>query len=105
MVLDVYGTLQDRRLWPEPHQFRPDRHIGPPPDPFGLIPQGGGDPATGHRCPGEPLTVELLKAWVRLLCGLHYEVCRAARVSLTRVPSRPTTPVLLRNVRVPSPAR
>ena len=27
---------------------------------FDLIPQGGGDPRTGHRCPGEQITIALL---------------------------------------------
>jgi fatty-acid peroxygenase len=61
VLLDVYGTNHDPELWPDPEAFDPTRFVGVEPDPLAFVPHGGGDPATGHRCAGERVTVELLK--------------------------------------------
>src|SRR4051812_35089950 len=49
VLLDVYGTLHDPAVWAEPERFDLDRFLGVEPDEYAFIPQGGGDPATGHR--------------------------------------------------------
>jgi fatty-acid peroxygenase len=90
VLLDVYGTNHDPQLWPDPDAFDPDRFGGHEPDRFAFVPHGGGDPATGHRCPGERVTVELLKGAVRVLAGLHYDVPdQDLRYPLSRMPTRP----------------
>jgi fatty-acid peroxygenase len=67
--------------------------------PFDLIPQGGGD--HHHRCAGERVTVELLKAAVSHLTGsLTYDVpAQDLRVSLSRVPAIPRSRFVMSNVR------
>jgi fatty-acid peroxygenase len=40
----------------------PERFLGREVGAFELVPQGGGDPRTGHRCPGERVTVAVLSA-------------------------------------------
>ncbi len=60
-LLDLYGTNHDARSWPEPERFMPERFREWEGDPFALIPQGAGDTATGHRCPGETVTIELMQ--------------------------------------------
>ena len=71
VLLDVFGTLHDPAIWPDPERFDPDRFSGVEPDAYTLIPQGGGDVATGHRCPGERHAIELIKSVARFLgCSL-----------------------------------
>ncbi|WP_308122117.1 cytochrome P450 [Streptomyces sp. TRM70350] len=57
LVLDVYGQDHDQELWGDPYTFRPQRFLEHEPDRDEFIPQGGGDPRTTHRCPGEGVTV------------------------------------------------
>ncbi|WP_234307008.1 cytochrome P450 [Streptomyces sp. NRRL F-2890] len=44
-------THLDPELWPQPHAFRPERHLGADPLPYALTPFGGGL----RRCIGVPL--------------------------------------------------
>jgi fatty-acid peroxygenase len=100
VVLDIYGTCHHPDLWPDPERFDPERFISREPDPFAFVPQGGGDPATGHRCAGERVTVELLKVATRLLSRLNYDIPRQdLRYPLTRMPTRPRSGFLIANVR------
>lgn len=100
VLLDLYGTNHDPRSWAEPETFRPERFIDWPGDPFTLIPQGGGDVAMGHRCPGETLTLELLKTSVRFLTrAITYEVpAQDLTVSLSRIPALPASRLVLERV-------
>lgn len=72
VILDLYGSNHDPAVWTDPEDFRPERFIKGAEDPFGLIPQGGGDPLTGHRCPGEGIVIELMERAFGLLAGLNY---------------------------------
>ncbi|KAB2942310.1 MAG: cytochrome P450 [Hyphomicrobium sp.] len=53
VLLDLYGTNHDTRTWRAPEKFDPDRFRKWDPSLYNFIPQGGGDPAVNHRCPGE----------------------------------------------------
>lgn len=72
VVLDIYGTNRDERVWDDPYMFRPsrfqDRQIGP----YDLIPQGGGDFPQGHRCPGEWVTIALMRAFTEWTTRIAY---------------------------------
>jgi fatty-acid peroxygenase len=99
MVLDVIGTNQDPRLWPDPTSFDPDRFVDREPNAYEYVPHGGGDPAQGHRCPGEPLAVGILEVTARALARTGYELAPESRsVPLRRVPSLPPGRVELRHV-------
>ena len=102
VMLDLYGTNHDARSWPEPEHFRPERFVGWSGDPYTLIPQGGGDVATGHRCPGELLTIELMKSATKLLTReLDYEVpAQDLSISLLRIPALPASRFVIENPRL-----
>ncbi len=70
VLLDMYGTNHDPRLWDRPNEFRPERFKEWKGSLFDFIPQGGGDPAKGHRCPGEGITVEVMKASTDFLVNI-----------------------------------
>jgi fatty-acid peroxygenase len=84
--------------------FDPARFLGYEPDAFEYVPHGGGDPAQGHRCPGEPLAVGILEETVRVLAGLDFEIAAVDdTVPLDRMPSLPPHHMKLRRVRSERP--
>ncbi|SCL67664.1 fatty-acid peroxygenase [Micromonospora citrea] len=101
VLLDLYGTDHHPRLWPEPERFRPERFTGWRGDPFGLVPQGGGQHLTGHRCAGEWITIELMKrAVTNLTTAMRYEVPpQDLALSLSRMPALPPSGFMITNVR------
>jgi fatty-acid peroxygenase len=104
VLLDLYGQNHDPGVWDDPYAFRPERFLGHPPARDELIPQGGGDRATGHRCPGEDITVALLAALAPRLARLEYEVPEQdVRIPLNRVPARVRSGFVIESVRVPVP--
>jgi fatty-acid peroxygenase len=96
IVLDVVGTDQDPQLWHDPHEFLPDRFADVQPDPHTYVPQGGGDPATGHRCPGESLTVRLLAETIGVVADLDFEVVSRPAYDPARMPTRPADGLVIR---------
>ncbi|MFE0850169.1 cytochrome P450 [Streptomyces rochei] len=102
LLLDVYGQNHDEDLWGDPYTFRPERFLDRPPGRDELIPQGGADPATGHRCPGERITVGLLEALAVRLARLEYTVpVQDLRIPLRRIPTRPRSGFAVTGVRAP----
>lgn len=100
-VLDLYGTNHDPQCWPQPESFIPERFRDWDGDPHTLIPQGGGRPERDHRCPGEPMTIALMRQAVRLLTqSMTFEVpVQNLTVPLHRPPALPRDGVLLRSIR------
>jgi fatty-acid peroxygenase len=101
VLLDLYGTDHDARSWDAPEDFDPDRNRPDEQGAFAFVPQGGGDPATGHRCPGEPVTVLLMGVALAFLARrLRYEVAeRSLAVRMRRLPAQPVDGFVLRDVR------
>ncbi len=96
VVLDVYGTLHDPAQWANPEEFDPSRFLAGPVDPDVLVPQGGGDVATGHRCPGEGVVVTLLTVAVRRLAELPHSLpSQELGYDLSEMPTRPKSGVTL----------
>jgi fatty-acid peroxygenase len=101
VLLDVYGTLRDPRVWEEPDVFRASRFMDRCPSPYDFIPNGGGQFMGGHRCAGEWLTIEALCQTARVLTReIHYELpMQDLSFDLARIPTRPASGVVLENVR------
>ncbi|MEU4221243.1 cytochrome P450 [Actinoplanes sp. NPDC026623] len=99
VLLDLYGQDHDADLWPRPYDFEPERFLGREPDPDELVPQGGGDPRTGHRCPGEDVTVALLATLAIRMARLDYDVPEQdLTISLRRIPALSRSRFVLRLV-------
>ncbi|MEZ5650868.1 MAG: cytochrome P450 [Burkholderiaceae bacterium] len=100
VLFDVYGTNHDPRSWSQPFEFAPERFtpdahgrfVEPLSDPdFAFIPQGGGDLAAGHRCPGEGIALALMAQAVHVLClDADYRVPEQdLGLDMTRLPALP----------------
>jgi fatty-acid peroxygenase len=93
LLLDLYGTDRDPRAWDAPDRFRPERFLGWPGDPYTFVPQGAGDHASGHRCPGEWATIVLVRSAVRALTReIAYSVPEQdLRIPRSHLPPRPAS--------------
>ncbi|MEV0322438.1 cytochrome P450 [Streptomyces sp. NPDC050658] len=90
VLLDLYGQNHDPGLWDEPYTFDPERFVGREPGRDELVPQGGGEVAEGHRCPGEDITLAVLNTVLPRLARLAYTVPEQdLRIPLNRMPTRP----------------
>lgn len=108
VLLDLYGTNHDERIWGDPEVFRPERFRNWKLSPFQFIPQGGGDVDHGHRCAGELITIQTLKTAVRLLVSaMEYKVPEQdLRIDPRRMPAIPESRFVISKVRrVPEMAR
>jgi fatty-acid peroxygenase len=91
LLFDLYGTNHLSALWEAPGAFRPEHFERGKPDVFSFVPQGGGRVDEGHRCPGEPVTVALMKDAILLMQNdMTYSVPpQDLSVSLSRMPALP----------------
>ncbi|WP_030244746.1 cytochrome P450 [Streptomyces sp. NRRL S-455] len=105
VLLDVFGQNHDPALYDDPYSFEPRRFLERPPARDELIPQGGGDRAAGHRCPGEDVTIALLRALGPRLARLEYDMPEQdLRIPLNRMPTRVRSGFVIEGVRAPAPA-
>jgi fatty-acid peroxygenase len=90
VLLDLYGTNHDPRCWDAPDVFDAGRFMAQAPGPFAFLPQVGGDPVAGHRCPGEGATVALMELAVRMLLATRWQVPpQDLRLDMQRLPALP----------------
>lgn len=102
VILDLYGTNHDERLWENPASFIPQRFHQNDGGFYGLIPQGGGDYQTHHRCPGETITIEIMKVFMRFLTQeVSYTVPKQdLTVSLAKVPTLPASGFIIEKAKL-----
>lgn len=97
VLFGLHATNHDPRLWPEPDSFRPERFLGWRSNGFDLVPQGAGDMRRDHRCPGEAITLALLRQATLQLAGLDHRVPRQnLKVPLNRFPTLPRSGMVMR---------
>ena len=90
VLLDLWATNHDPRIWDEPDRFDPDRFDGWKGDPDTLIPQGAGFLEEDHRCPGEGAAIELMSEFGRSFAAAEVEVPEQdLSVDLRRFPAIP----------------
>jgi fatty-acid peroxygenase len=105
VVLDILGTDTDTRSWPDANTFDPERFRGV--DDYealrAFVPHGGGDVATGHRCPGEKLAIAGLAAAIATLSDPRIRIVgRGLEVNRRRMPTRPRSGGRIRSADAPS---
>ena len=98
VLLDLFGTDHDPRVWPQPQRFRPERFLERPASVGHIVAQGAGSYATDHRCPGEPATQTLVERFTQRLAEESWEPAAPpdARIRYRRIPALPRSPLVLR---------
>ena len=101
VLLDVYGINHDERTWKEPYRFNPNRFKGRGEHLYDFIPQGGGEADKGHRCPGEGITIELMKVSIDILLNkIEYRVPKQnLKYSLRKMPTLPKSGFIISKVK------
>lgn len=101
VLLDIYGTNHDFRIWEDPYIFNPERFRNWDGNQYNFIPQGGGSTESGHRCPGEMLTIELMKIAIdNLVNNISYDIpFQDLSYSIATIPSQPVSGFIMSNVR------
>lgn len=102
VLLDLYSTNHDKRIWANPSVFYAERFTDWDGSPFNFIPQGGGDHYHNHRCAGEWITIALTKTALELLVReMEYQVPeQKLKISLSRIPAIPKSRFRIRNVKL-----
>lgn len=102
MVLDVFGTLHSESLWENAERFYPERFNDWDGSPFDLIPQGGGDYYTNHRCAGEWMTIIVMEESMKYFAEeITYDVpAQDFTVDRTKLPGRVKSGMVIKNVRL-----
>lgn len=96
VLLGLHATNHDARIWGDPERFRPKRFIERVSSGFDLIPQGAGEHARDHRCPGEWFTDELIGRALTALRNTSYRVPgQQFEVPTDRFPTLPRSGMIL----------
>ncbi len=91
VLLDLFGTNRDERVWGDADDFRPGRFRKWNEQRDALVPQGAGEHEFSHRCAGEWMTIELMREAAKFFSrDIRFEFPdRDVRLRLNRVPARP----------------
>ena len=101
VILDAYGINHDPKIWNSPDKFWPERFRDREYNQFDFIPQGGGDPSKGHRCPGEGITIEIMKTTLDFLINKidYYVPNQNLSYSLSKIPTFPESGFIMSNIK------
>lgn len=101
VILDLHWTNHDARTWDAPEVFQPERFREWDGNPFSFIPQGGGNHDVNHRCPGEWITIGLMKQAADVLArriGYHVPE-QDLQLDYSRLPALPRSRFIICRVR------
>lgn len=105
VVLDILRTNTDAAAWEHAERFDPERFVGVE-DYEALeafVPHGGSAVATGHRCPGEKLSIAGLAAAVAALSDPRVRILGSGlEVNRRRLPTKPASGGQVRAAGAPS---
>lgn len=98
VLIDILNTNTDPVSWERAEEFDPERFLGVDFEQIEtFVPQGGGDVATGHRCPGEKIAVSSLATTVAALCEPEVEILdEGLDFPWDEMPTRPRSGGLVR---------
>lgn len=101
VILDLYSTNHDERIWKNPNEFRPERFEDERIKEFSSIHHDGIGLYDNHRYFGEMITLALMKEAVEFLTsGVEYEVPpQNLYIDLTQIPTLPESRFLIKKVR------
>jgi fatty-acid peroxygenase len=101
VFLDLYGTNHHPDIWENPEDFKPERFLNWNENPYTLIPQGGGEYHKHHRCPGEMITLEIMKTGIDFLLNkITYTVPpQNLKVEMNKFPSVPKSRFIMKKVK------
>lgn len=101
VILDIYGTNHDSKVWEKPNEFYPERFKKQKGSLFDFIPQGGGDAAKTHRCPGEGITIEIMKEVINFLVNkIDFQVPEQdLAYSMKRIPTLPESGFIITSIK------
>lgn len=101
VLLDLYGTNHDPRAWDNPDSFDPGQMNSWDGSAFSLIPQGAGEFETGHRCPGEWITIALMKQAAQMLttCITYSVPEQDLSISMNEFPAVPASGFVMQDVK------
>ncbi|MCR8671224.1 cytochrome P450 [Agrococcus sp. HG114] len=103
LLLDVLGTDLDDASWERAGEFDPERFVGIDDwariEALGaFVPQGGGHPSTGHRCPGEKVTIAALASAIAAMSDPRVTILgEGLGVDRRRMPTKPASGGIVRS--------
>lgn len=100
VLLDLYST-DHQTSWEDPEVFRPERFKDWNRSAYNFIPQGGGDHYKNHRCPGEWITIDIMKLALKYLTiKMNYEVPEQdLNIDMTKFPTIPESRFKINHVK------
>jgi len=105
-LLDLHGINHDERIWDAPDEFRPQRFLRFDGNAYEFVPQGGGDHLKNHRCPGEWLTIELMRQALEFFTGdIRYRLPpQDLTIDTRRLPALPKSGIVMSDIVFPIPS-
>ena len=100
VLLDLYGTNHDKRLWKDPFTFNPERYKKERKSAYNFMPQGGGS-TKGHRCVGEHITLAMMNVALDVLTKkISYELPpQDLSYSISTIPTIIRSGVIMKNIK------
>lgn len=100
-ILDIYGTNHDPSVWKNPEEFNPERFNDWNGSAYNFIPQGGGKHEVNHRCPGEWMTIAIIKKTMWFLSQIvDYEVPpQDLNIEFKKIITQPKSGFIINGVR------